>query len=115
MTGDANYRSVLINWITEAFIGLDMESAEVNASEKERALINDQLLLEVRERIHMRTDRQAELKLSDLEPLKSHGVVLTAADGRTAFNNQVKTRMLRNQREIRTLIYNTLFTDNKKE
>ena len=115
MTGDANYRSVLINWIAEAFIGLDMESAEVNASEKERALINDQLLLEVRERIHMRTDKQAELKLSDVEPLKSQGVVLTAADGRTAFNNQVKTRMLRNQREIRTLIYNTLFTDNKKE
>jgi vacuolar-type H+-ATPase subunit E/Vma4 len=47
--------------------------------------------------------------------LQSQGVVLTAADGRTAFNNQVKTRMLRNRREIQTLIYNTLFTDDQKE
>jgi vacuolar-type H+-ATPase subunit E/Vma4 len=55
------------------------------------------------------------LTLSDTPPLKSQGVVLTAADGRTAFNNQVKTRMLRKQREIRMLIYNALFTDKQKE
>ncbi len=115
MSGDANYRSVLISWIAEAFIGLGVEAAEINASEKERALINEPLLSEVKEKIHMQTNKQAQLKLSDAEPLKSQGVVLTAADGRTAFNNQVKTRMLRNQREIRTLIYNAVLADNRKE
>jgi len=55
------------------------------------------------------------LILSEEEPLKSQGVVLTAADGRTAFNNQVKTRILRHKREIQTLIYNALFTDDQKE
>jgi len=115
MIDDTNYKSVLVNWITEAAIGLDAEAAQVNASEKERLLINDQLLLEVKEKIHKRTGRQVALTLSDAQSLKSQGVVLTAADGRTAFNNQVKTRILRNQREIRTLIYNALFTDNKKE
>jgi vacuolar-type H+-ATPase subunit E/Vma4 len=115
MTGDADYRSVLINWITEAAIGLDAKTAQVNGSEKERTLINDQLLSEVKEKIHAQTGRQVALTLSDAQPLKSQGVVLTAADGRTAFNNQVKTRMLRNQREIRMLIYNTLFADNRKE
>jgi vacuolar-type H+-ATPase subunit E/Vma4 len=115
MTGDANYRSVLINWIAEAFIGLGVEAAEINASEKELALINEPLLSEVKEKIHMQTNKQAQLKLSDAEPLKSQGVVLTAGDGRTAFNNQVKTRMLRNQREIRTLIYNAILADNRKE
>jgi vacuolar-type H+-ATPase subunit E/Vma4 len=53
--------------------------------------------------------------LSETLPLKSQGVVLTAADGRTAYNNQVKTRILRKEREIRMAIYNTLFTDNRKE
>jgi vacuolar-type H+-ATPase subunit E/Vma4 len=115
MTGDADYRSVLVDWITEAAIGLDAETAQVNASEKERTLINDQLLSEVKEKIHTQTGRQVALTLSDAQPLKSQGVVLTAADGRTAFNNQVKTRMSRNQREIRTLIYNTLFADSQKE
>jgi len=115
MAGDENYRSVLINWIAEAFIGLGAEAAQINASQKERALIDDRLLLEVKEKIHMQTNKQAQLKLSDAGPLKSQGVVLTAADGRTAFNNQVKTRMLRKQREIQMLIYNAVFTDNRKE
>ena len=115
MTDEEKYRSVLINWIAEAFIGLGAEAAQINASEKERALINDQLLSEVKEKIHKQTNKQAQLKLSDAEPLKSQGVVLTADDGRTAFNNQVKTRMLRKQREIQTLIYNAVLADNRKE
>ena len=115
MTGDENYRSVLINWIVEAFVGLGAESAQINASKKERAFIDDRLLSEVKEKIHMQTDKQAQLQLSDAESLASQGVVLTAADGRTAFNNQVKTRMLRKQREIQVLIYNAVFTDDRKE
>ncbi len=115
MTGDANYISVLTGWIAEAAIGLGAESAQVNASEKERVLINDQLLSEVAERIHTQTGRQVMLTLSDSQPLKSQGVVLTSADGRTAFNNQVKTRMLRKQRAIRMRIYNGLFGDDGKE
>lgn len=115
MDSDANYRSVLISWITEAAIGLDVESAEINASEKERLLVDDQLLLEVKEKIHTHSGRQVALRLSDAQPLKSRGVVLTAADGCTAFNNQVKTRMLRNQREIQMLIYKALFAQNRKE
>ncbi|MDT8303525.1 MAG: hypothetical protein RQ760_18745, partial [Sedimentisphaerales bacterium] len=67
------------------------------------------------DKIHMQTNKQAQLKLSDAEPLKYQGVVLTAADGRTAFNNQVKTRMLRKQHEIQILIYNAVFTDDRKE
>ena len=113
MINDTNYRSVLMNWITEAAIGLDAESAQVNASEKERELINDNLLSEAMEKIHTLSGKRIELKLSDGQPLKSQGIVLTAADGRTAFNNQVKTRMLRKQRKIRSLIYNRILAGNK--
>ena len=114
MINDAQYRSILINWITEAAIGLGAESALINA-EKELALINDQLISDVQEKIRNKTGKQINLQLSKEAPLKSQGVVLTAADGRTAFNNQVRTRMLRKEREIRMAIYDTLFTDYRKE
>jgi V/A-type H+-transporting ATPase subunit E len=115
MTGDENYRSVLVNWIAEAAIGLGAESARINASEEERALIDDHMLSEIARGIQKQTGKQTSLTLSDAKPLLSQGIVLTAADGRTAFNNQVRTRMLRKQREIRTLIYNTLFNYDQKE
>ncbi len=115
MTGDADYRSVLAGWIAEAAIGLDTESAQINASQKERTLIDDRMLSEVKRKIHAQTGRQIALTLSDEQPFISQGVVLTAAGGRTAFNNQVKTRMSRSQREIRMLIYNALFKDDRKE
>ena len=51
------------------------------------------------------------LKVSEEQPLHAQGVVLTAQDGRTAFNNQIHTRMLRKQREIRKHIYDNLFTE----
>jgi len=115
MTADENYRSVLVNWITEAAIGLGAESARINASKEERALIEDRMLSEIARRIQKETGKQISLTISDANPLQSQGVVLTAADGRTAFNNQVRTRMLRKQREIRMLIYNTLFSHDQKE
>jgi vacuolar-type H+-ATPase subunit E/Vma4 len=109
------YRAVLVDWIAEAAVGLGTESAEVNASERERASIDAQLLAEAAARAQAQTHRQVTLTLSAGQPLKSQGVVLTAADGRTAFNNQVRTRLQRSQRRIRTLIYDALFTDNRKE
>ncbi|MHC4322802.1 MAG: V-type ATP synthase subunit E [Planctomycetota bacterium] len=115
MMGTDNYKSVLTDWITEAAIGLGAESALINASEQERALINGHMLSEIARRIQKQTGRKISLTLSDAEPLQLQGIVLTAADGRTAFNNQVKTRMLRKQREIQTLIYNSLFNYDQKE
>lgn len=115
MIDDPNYKSILIDWIAEAAIGLDAESAEVNASERERTMIDCELLSEAGRKIYERTGKQVTLTLSNAQPLNAQGVVLTAADGRTAFNNQVKTRMLRRQRDIRMKIYNALFSENRKE
>ena len=115
MSGDENYRHALIGWLTEAAIGLDAKSARVNASAQELRLIDERMLSEVSRRVRKQTGRQVELTLSDAESLKSQGVVLTAADGRTAFNNQVRTRMLRKKRDIQMLIYDTLFADDQKE
>jgi vacuolar-type H+-ATPase subunit E/Vma4 len=115
MTDDTSYRDVLINWITEAAIGLDAESVQINASDKERNLINDQLISAVAEKIQTKTGRKIALQLADVVPLKRQGVVATASNGHTAYNNQVKTRIQRKEREIRMLIYENLFVDSGKE
>ncbi|MBN1359111.1 MAG: hypothetical protein JW993_00895 [Sedimentisphaerales bacterium] len=111
----SRYRPILVGWIAEAAVGLGAEKAEVNASEKERNLIDPSLLSEASAQVQARINQEIELTLSAEPPLKSQGVILTAADGRTAFNNQVRTRLQRHQRQIRTLIYDALFTDNRKE
>ena len=115
MIGEPDYASILTDWITEAAIGLNADSAQVNASEAERPLIDERLLSEAGRRIHRRLGREVTLTLDDSRPLKAQGVLLTAADGRTAFNNQVKTRILRKDRRIRALTYETLFTENRNE
>ncbi len=115
MISDPSYRDALKDWIIEAAIGLDVESAEVSTSQDERALITESLLSEVAGEVAKRTGRQVSLRLSEGRPLSFQGVILTADGGHIAFNNQVKTRMSRNEREIRRLIYAALFTDNPKE
>ena len=115
LIGNEDYRSILADWIMEAAIGLEAETANVNATERERAMIDDKLLSKVSVKIRELTGKQVTLTLSGAQPLKIQGIVLTAADGRTAFNNQVKTRMLRRQRDIRRMIYEALFTENRKE
>ncbi len=115
MIGDEGYRSILIGWLTEAAVGLDAEAATVNATEQELKIIDDAVLSEVAERYHNQTGKHVTLTLSEDSPLKSQGIILTAADGRTAFNNQVKTRMLRYKRQIQMMIQDTLFADDKKE
>ncbi|HNS19138.1 MAG TPA: V-type ATP synthase subunit E family protein [Sedimentisphaerales bacterium] len=105
------YRSALVDWIAQAAMGLDAHRAEVNASEKERARIDEGLLAEAAREVQEAAGRQVVLELSAAPPLAGQGVVLTASDGRTAFNNQVKTRMLRNRRRIHAMIHDCLFVE----
>jgi len=115
MIDTPDYSAALEAWIKEAAIGLDTEKAHINASQKERALIDEAMLSRVCARVLEQTGKQVTLTLSDEQPLGDQGVVLTAEDGRTAFNNQIITRMQRNQRQIRMEIYNALFSDDGKE
>ncbi len=115
MIGNDNYKTILKNWIVEAAIGLDVPSAVINASEKELPLISEQVVAEVSKVVSQKTGKQVSLKLSKEPPLSFQGVVLTSENGHMAFNNQVKTRILRKEREIRMAIYNALFTDKRKD
>jgi len=113
MVREPEYRSALVQWIAEAAIGLGAESAEVNASQEERAVIDERLLSEAVEKVRGAAGGRIALTLSSAPPLPEQGIALTAADGRTAFNNQVKTRILRRRRRIQALIHDCLFVDNR--
>jgi len=115
MIHDGDYRTALAGWIAEAAVGLGADSAEVNASETERSLIDDLLLSHAAEKARAATGSQVALTWSSAPPLPGQGVVLTASDGRTAFNNQVKTRLLRNRRRIHMLIHDGLFADTREK
>jgi len=115
MIDEPDYRTTLTNWVVEAAIGLEADAAQVNASHRERPLIDAAMLQRVAERVRAQTGKQVTLTLSEGPPLKGQGVILTTMDGRMAFNNQVRTRMLRKQREIQKQIYDRLFAGRREE
>jgi vacuolar-type H+-ATPase subunit E/Vma4 len=108
MIGTREYRDVLLAWIVEAAIGLGAAEAAVNASAAERKQIDRKLLQEAESKVRELTGKKVSLKLAEGDPLIPQGVVLKAADGRMEFNNQVATRLLRRQSEVRKVIQDTL-------
>jgi vacuolar-type H+-ATPase subunit E/Vma4 len=110
MIGTAEYRRMLVGWIAEAAVGLGEPEAEVNASAPEKARIDAQLLAEAERDVHESVGREVRLRVSAAQPLLGQGVVLNSLNGRLAYNNQVATRLLREQARIRALIHGALFT-----
>ena len=108
MVGTEAYRRMLAGWIAEAAIGLGEADSDVNASAPERPVLDRGLLAEAEQEVLRSTGRVVRLALSAAEPLLGQGVVLTAANGRVAYNNQVATRLLREQSRIRGLIHKAL-------
>lgn len=109
MIGKPGYPDILLGWIIEAAIGLNVNEAYVNASLKEVEYINTELLKKACDALYTLTGKKIVLMKSEENPLLAQGVVLCAKDGKTAFNNQVPVRLLRYQSEVRKMIYNTLY------
>jgi len=115
LTGSPDYRRILRDWIVEAAVGLSVDRAVVNASKEELPLVTAELLREAADAVESITGKRMEMTVAENDPLPAQGVVLTAAGGRLAYNNQVPTRFLRSQTVIRKLIYSTLFDENDAE
>ena len=105
---DKTYRGLLLTLVVEAAIGLGEAEVTVNASPAELALIDDAFLKEAAAKVKSLVMRPVTITKSKEAPLLLQGIVLSAADGRTAFNNQIRTRLLRRQSEIRKRIYDSL-------
>ncbi len=105
------YRQVLVGWIVEAAIGLNVPEAEVSVSALETKAFDDSILSEAEVKVRELTGRKVSLKKSPGDPPLAQGIVLKAANKPIIFNNQVQTRLLRYQSEIRKLIYKQMFCD----
>jgi vacuolar-type H+-ATPase subunit E/Vma4 len=106
--GGASYGQILLGWIVEGAIGLNVPEAEVNVSARERAFLEPELLRQAERTVKELTGRTVALKPAKGDPLPAQGVVLRSADGRLEFNNQVSTRLLRYQSEVRKKVFEAL-------
>jgi len=104
-----DYPEILRGWILDAAIGLGEEEAVINGSAKELEILSDSFLRETEKRYFDLTGGKIHLVKSDKNPLFAQGVVLTSMNSKTAFNNQVPTRLLRYQAEMRKTIHKEFF------
>jgi vacuolar-type H+-ATPase subunit E/Vma4 len=109
------YKEILVNWIVEAVIGLNTDKAVINVSQKELKLIDNDVIKSACRKIESLVHKKVELTCDSKNPLVAQGVVLYTEDKKMAFNNQVPTRLLRYQSEIRKLIYEELFKEIREE
>ncbi len=103
------YKDILKGWILEAAIGLGEEEVEVNGSKRELEIMTDSYIKDVEKEYHDLTGGKISIKKSDKNPLFAQGIVLTSLNHKTAFNNQVPTRLLRYQSDMRKTIHSEFF------
>lgn len=96
-----SYGKVLVGWIAEATIGLDRDEAVVSCSFKEH--VDEQMLREAEAMVLRTVGRKVRLKKDD-KPLIGQGIAVSTPDGKVAYNNQVSTRMLRHERDLKELM-----------
>ena len=103
------YADILKGWILEAAVGLGENEVEVNGSKRELEIMTDSYIKDVEKKYHDLTGGKISIKKSDANPLFAQGIVLTSLNHKTAFNNQVPTRLLRYQSEMRKTIHSEFF------
>jgi len=107
LSADKRYGEILKRWIVEAAVGLAADEAIVTVSPEERSLC-EEVIKDAEREARRIIGREVRLKLGQTDARGDLGAVLTAASGRTGFNNQVHTRMLRKETEVRRIIYDEL-------
>lgn len=96
-----SYRKIQIEWIAEAAIGLDRSEAKVACSFKEQ--IDDAMLREAETLVKQATGKDIALQFSGAT-LTGQGIAVSSMDGKVAYNNQVATRMIRHDRDLKELM-----------
>lgn len=101
LVASESYRGVLIEWIAEAAIGLDRGEALVHCSFKEQ--VDDSMLREAEKLVKEHTGRIVGLHFGGAT-LTAQGVEVSSLDGKVAYNNQVATRLVRHERDLKELM-----------
>lgn len=108
--GKPDYPEIVRGWILEAAIGLGEPEAVAGGSARELEIMTDAFLRDTEKKYNQLTGGRVCLVKSGKDPLFAQGVVLSSVNNKTAFNNQVPTRLLRYQAEIRKAIYREFFS-----
>ena len=104
------YKKILQDWIVEAAVGLDSVAIQISVPPVERTFLDKQMLKEAETRVKKISGNDVKLSVTDQPGLVGQGVILTAADGKTAFNNQLSSRLRRRQKEIQMMIMEKIFS-----
>lgn len=99
--GTKEFSSVLVDWIAEAAIGLDLPQAKVSSSPK--VPVTEAMLLDARRKVKELTGADVSLSL-DTRPSQGVGVVVSSPDGKVSYNNLVDVRLRRFDRDIKQLV-----------
>jgi V/A-type H+-transporting ATPase subunit E len=95
------FQRILVDWVAEAAIGLDLPKAKVSGSPK--APVTEAMLRSAEKQVKALTGAEISLSL-DARPTQSVGVVVSSLDGKVSYNNLVDVRLRRFDRDIKQLV-----------
>lgn len=101
LVGTAEFESILVDWVAEAAIGLDLPKAKVSCSPK--APVTEAMLRKAEAKVKELTGASVSLSM-DTRPTQGVGVVVSSLDGKVSYNNQVDVRLRRFDRDIKQLV-----------
>lgn len=107
-TLDSDYKTVLMDWLIEACIGLNEKEVEIVASETEMKWMNIDFLKQIESQVENYSGLKVKLKKAAV-PLFQKGPVARSLDGKISFSNQILTRVLRYKSEMLMMIQKSLF------
>lgn len=102
---DKNFNKVLVSWIAEASLGLDLEKAVVSYSKE--APVNEEMLRQAEKMVFDKTGSKVSLSLSN-QMLTKIGVVVSSPDYKIMYSNQIDVRQRRYNKEIKEIVQETL-------
>lgn len=97
----SSYETILINWICEAAIGLNLNKAKVAFYNK--APVTEKMLRAAEEILKTLTGSAISFELDEVNTFE-FGVVLSSLDSKISYNNLVSVRSRRFNREIKEII-----------
>lgn len=101
LTGTKGFSKILVDWISEAAIGLDLPEAKVSGSPK--FPVTDAMLDKAEAQVKELTGATVSLSI-DPRPTQTVGVVVSSPDGKVSYNNLVDVRLRRFDRDIKQLV-----------
>lgn len=98
---DKSFESVLVKWIAEAAIGLNLPEAKVSFSKK--APVTDEMLKEAEKLVLDATNFKVKLTLDECYTSEV-GVVVSSLDDKISYNNLISTRSRRFKKQIKDIV-----------